>query len=421
MSSSGGPRKPKPTRRPSADLPPTEPDTGVEGSNVFRPNPRAGEDGRRASKPRSRPRDTGAAPGWGERILYGSVGSGQLAVFCRQFAAYANAGVDYHRALVSLQEQFSSTALGPVCGRLAAAVKRGETLTAAMEREPRTFDRLFLSMLRVAEARGGVPETLRMLAQHYDARQRLIRQARSAMIYPIVVLVLAGGVIGLLTVWLLPMLADMLIDISGRGAELPLPSRMLMAFSRFVRSIGWLVIPVVVIGTPIVLYQVYRTTAGKRVLDRLVLWVPVFGPILKKLDTSRFARALASLTDAGVDVRSSLELTAEVVRLEPFRSAILETKTQVMRGSDLSSALLATHRFSPDVIAVVNSGEETGKLPESLTHLADDYEEQVEHIVKNLGQLIQPVLYIMLGGIVLFIILAVFLPYLSILTNLARP
>jgi type II secretory pathway component PulF len=307
-----------------------------------------------------------------------------------------------------------------VTARILLAVRRGDTIAEAIEREPQAFDRLFVSMIKVAEARGGVPETLRMLSRHYEARQSLIRQARAAMIYPIAVLVVAAGVVAMLTLWLLPMFISLLNDIAGRGATLPLPSRVLMAFSRFIQTLGWWLVPLMLIVGPLLVFRIYRTAAGKRVMDELALWVPVLGTLLRKLDTTRFARALATLMGAGVDVGTSLDLAADVMQLEPFRRAIRAAKGQVMEGSELSVALGVSRRFGPDVIAIIDSGEETGKLPESLEHLADDYEEQVAYMVKNMGQLIQPLLMIMLGGIVLFIILAVLLPYIAILTSLSR-
>jgi type II secretory pathway component PulF len=354
-----------------------------------------------------------------ERILFGRVSSGQLAAFCRQFSAYLNAGVDISKALAGLQEQFAHTALGPVIKRLRTAVKRGDSFAEAVAREPQAFDELFVGMMRVAETRGGIPETLRSLGRHYENRQSLIRQARSAMIYPVVVLFIASCVVALLSLWLLPMFASMLRDISGPNAQLPLPSRVLIAFSDFVQTAGWLVFPAAIIGIPFLLLQTYRTAPGKRVMDGMILWVPVFGKLARTIDTTRFARTLSALLGAGVDVGSSLDLTADVLRLEPFRRAVRSIKTRVMHGQDLSSALASTHRFGPDVIAVVSSGEETGKLPETLDHLADDYEEQVAYMVKNMGQLIQPLLMVLLGGVVLFIILAVLLPYIAMLSKLA--
>ena len=184
--------------------------------------------------------------------------------------------MDYTRTFSSLERQFTGSALGPAIGRIRLAIKTGSNLEEAMAREPQIFNTLFLSMIRVAEARGGVPETLRIMGNHYEARQRLIRQARSAMIYPVIVLTMAAGVIALLTIFLLPMFASLLRDIDKK-TQLPLPSRALLAFSSFVSWIGWWMIPLVMIGTPFLLYRFYRTSPGKALIDRLILRIPVFG------------------------------------------------------------------------------------------------------------------------------------------------
>ena len=400
---------------------------GPNGPTTFRPAPGA-QSTFRAANPRGtgQPRnyqDVGRVapgPGWLERIIFGNISSGQLAIFCRQSAAYLAAGVDIVKTVSSLQAQFKRTALGPVLDRIEVGIRRGDSLAEAFAREPHVFDTLFLSMIQVAEARGGIPETLRGLAQHYEARQRLLRQARSALIYPIAVLLVATGVITLISVVLLPMFAEMLKDISGRGAQLPLPSRVLMAFSAFMGAVGWWLLPVSVVGGLFLLFRWHKTKTGKTTLDNVALSLPVLGMLLRKIDTARFARTLSDLTSAGVNINESLLLTSGVMRTEPFRLAVKNSQPLVMDGYELSEALAVSKRFTPDVIAVVNSGEETGKLPETLVKLADDYEEQVEYAVKNLGQLIQPLIVIMMGGFVLFIILAVFLPYLSMITGLAK-
>ncbi len=391
--------------------------TGAEPSTTFNPNPVSGWKSRSSL---GLPPDVepGKGPSWYERILFGRVSSGQLASFCRQFGAYMNAGVDIGKSLANLQRQFAMTSLGPVVARLSQAVKRGDSFADAVAREPQAFDALFVGMMRVAEARGGIPETLRSLGNHYETRQSLIRQARSAMIYPIAVLLIASCVVTLMSLWIIPLFANMLRDIAGPNTSLPGPTRLLLAFSDFVKASGWFLIPAFLIGTPLFLLWFYRTPAGKPVMDQIMMRMPVFGKLLKKLDTTRFARTLSTLLAAGVDVGSSLDLVADVVRLDPFRRAVKTTKSMVLNGSELSEAMDATGRFGVDVIAVVNSGEETGKLPESLDHLADDYEEQVEYMIKNMGQLVQPILMVLMGGLVLFIILAVFLPYLSIISGL---
>lgn len=430
------PRRPKPPR-----LEPIDPEETVlesEVVNTWQPAPAPAPVPRPApSRPAAKPRPakegssargarnldepkpySGRGPGLFERVIFGSVGSGVLATFCRQLGAYLNAGVDIRKALASLEQQYARTALGPILGRLQLAIRRGEPLADAMAREPQAFDTFFLSMIRVAEARGGVPETLKSLAQHYESKQSLIRQARAALIYPTIVLTFAFGVIMLLSILLLPMFASMLRDIAGRGAGLPLPSRVLMGFSDFMQAMGWWLVPVAVIGGTFLLFRFYKTAPGKALLDNLALYVPVLGPLLAKIDTTRFARTLSALLEGGVDVGQSIDLTADVLQLTPFRNAVRNAKGAVMEGDDLSTSIAGTRVFAHDVIAILESGEETGAVPEALERLADDYEEQVTYMVKNLGNLIQPLLMIFLGGVVLFIILAVILPYISVITSL---
>lgn len=414
------PRRPSP--QPNPDDPPPNPPRAGFGESTFRPSP--GPPG--PGKPRPARKGTAeptlevvaAGPKWYERILFGRVSSGQLAQFCRQFASYLNAGVDYDRSLSSLGRQYKGTALGPVVDRIRARIKAGATLEDATAPERSTFGAVFQSMIAVAEARGGVPETLRSLSTSYEARQRLIRQARSAMIYPIIVLALASTIACLMAIYILPMFASLLSDISKK-AQLPWASRAMMAFSSFISGGGWWLLPLALIGGPLALLRWYRTAAGQALLDPLLLRIPVLGAIFRKLDVSRFARTLSSLLNAGVDVGSSMDLTARAMATIPMRNAVQAAKAPVMNGGELSEALSRSGWFGPDVIAVLESGEETGKLPESLDHLANEYEEQVSYMVKNLSQLIQPLLVVVMAGFVLFIILAVFLPYIQVITSLA--
>ena len=318
------------------------------------------------------------------------------------------------------KRQFSGTALGPILGRIQVSIRRGSSLEQAMAREPQAFGTMFLSMIKVAETRGGVPETLKMLAQHYESRQRLLRQARSAMIYPVIVITVAFTVVMLISIFLLPLFASMLKDIS-RNQQLPLPSEILMSFSGFVRWIGWWLMPLGAVATPFLLVTLYKTPAGKAMIDRIVLATPVFGTLCRKLDTSRFARTLSVLLDAGVDVGNSIDLTADVLRMTPIRNAVRSAREKIIEGKELSGVLDRTRQFSPDVIAVLETGEETGKLPESLAHLADDYDEQISTMVANLGHLVQPLVIFLLGLMVLFIILAVLMPIIQMISSLAAP
>ena len=415
--------------------PPGEPpksrgrDESEEQASTFRPssagaNAREKKPGAKKSRPLNPLAEhyekPAGGPSWWERILLGSVSTGQLAQFSRQFATYLSAGVDFTKSLSSLERQFHGTAMGPILGRMQLSIRRGSTLEEAMAAEPQAFGPMFLSMIKVAEARGGVPETLKMLAQHYEARQRLLRTARSAMIYPVIVIGVASLVVALISIFLLPVFAKTLKDIAG-NKSLPLPSEILLSFSAFVQHIGYWLIPLGMVATPFLLIYAYKTPAGKAVMDRIILATPVFGSLCRKIDTSRFARTLSVLLNAGVDVGNSIDMTANVLRMTPIRHAVRSARNKVIGGRELSGILDESHQFSADVIAVIESGEETGKLPESLAHLADEYDEQVTIMVANLGHLVQPLIIVFLGGVVLFIILAVFLPIVQLISSLASP
>jgi type II secretory pathway component PulF len=193
-----------------------------------------------------------------------------------------------------------------------------------------------------------------------------------------------------------------------------------MGFSKFVRGAGRWLMPLLAVAVFMVPILLYRTRGGKAAMDEVALYVPVLGRFLRLIETARFSRTLATLLDAGVDINASLDLTGDVLRLAPYHRAVAGAKGEVLNGAELSEGLEASHRFASDVIAIVESGEETGKLPESLSKLADDYEERVEYMVKNLGNLVQPLIMILLGLIVFFIIIAVILPYISALSSLAN-
>lgn len=408
--------RPNPARL--GGLPPTEEETAPERS-TFRPGEKSNRPGQPRPKKDREPKTATGGPTLVERIVFGRVSTGHLAMFCRQLGAYLDAGVPIVRAIDSLQSQFARTALGPVLERVAVSVRRGDSLSDAMGREPGAFDTQFLAMMAVAEARGGVPEVMKRMASGYEARQRLFRQARSAMIYPIAVISIAFGVGMLLTVFVLPGLLGILEDmVRGRNIELPLPTRVLMAINRFMISAGWWAVPLLVFGGIFGLIWLYKRPRGKAFLDEILMRMPVLGKLFRMIDTARFSRNLSVLLEAGVDIGGSLDLTAKTLMLVPLRRAVTHCGDAVMEGSELSDALEGTHRFGRDVVAIVQSGEETGKLPESLDRMADDYEERVELMVKNLGSLIQPLIFLILGGIVLFIALAFFSVYIMLLTGI---
>jgi type II secretory pathway component PulF len=371
-------------------------------------------------QPSTEPPATIGESRWYQRGL-GRVPLKHLVNFCRQFAAYLDAGINLYRAMESLRRQYQWTALGPVIGRLQLAVRRGESLTDAMSREPAAFDHYFLSMMRVGEVRGAVPETLRLLSLEYDARQRVIRQTKSALVYPAFVIFVSITVSALLTILVLPPLVDIMRGvIAERRVELPLPTRLLIRLSDFIVAGGWWGIPLTLAGTVVLLVGMYRLRRGKALLDLVLMRLPVVGLLLWKIDTTRFCRTLSNLLEAGVDVGSALELTADLLFLAPMRRAVLQARDSIVQGESLSASVELTDRFPPDIPALLNSGEETGRLPEMMLMIADQYDEQVEFIVKNLGNLLQPVITIVVGGVVFFVAVAFFMGYAAVLAHLGQ-
>jgi type II secretory pathway component PulF len=352
---------------------------------------------------------------------FGRVAITHLVNFCRQFASYLDAGINLYPALESLRRQYERTLLGPVIGRLQLAVRRGQSLTDAMSREPAAFDHYFLSMMRVGEVQGSVPETLRLLSTEYDSRQRMIRQTKSALIYPAFVIFVSVTVSALLTILVLPPLVAIMQDvIREKHVELPTPTRYLIRISDFIVAGGWWGIPLTLVGAVVLVVVAYRFERGKALLDEVLLRLPVVGQLLWKIDTTRFCRTLSTLLDAGVDIGSSLELTSDTLLLIPIRKAILKARESIIQGESLSAAIELTNRFPPDIPTIVKSGEETGRLPEMLSMMANQYEEQVEFIVKNLGTLLQPVITVVVGGVVFFIAVAFFMGYAAVISHLGQ-
>jgi type IV pilus assembly protein PilC len=367
------------------------------------------------------PAATIGAAKWYQWKVFGRIGTTHLVNFCRQFANYLDAGVNLNRALESLRRQYDRTALGPVIGRLQLAVRRGEALTDAMSREPAAFDSFFLSMMRVAEVRGAVPEMLRMLSIQINARARLTRQAKTALIYPAFVVFLSICVATLLTILILPALVSVMQDVVRRKhIELPWPTLLLMDFSGFIVRVGWWAIPLGLFGSAAALVGMYKTPLGKAMLDEVVYLLPVIGPLTRWIDTTRFSRTLAALLDAGVDISSSLILTADTLLLIPIRRAVLRAREGILEGETLSASVGVSNRFPQDLIAIMSSAEETGRLPEMLMMVADEYEEKVDFRVRNLGSILQPVVILIVGGMVGFIAIAFLMGYTAIIADLGQ-
>jgi len=397
-SNTGKPR-PKPAR------PAVESDDQDDPAAAFRPV-------KTRRRPEGEEDDEAFAAGGGptlvERILFGKVGTKQLALFYRQLSQYLMAGMDVPQALKGLQKHFKGRALGPVIARMLDAVKSGRSMAEAFEREPQAFDRLAVNMIRASESRGAVPEILVELAEIQEFRARTVRNIASASIYPIIVLSAATICLLVVAVFVGPLFNGVLADLippASRG-NLILPTRMLFAFNQALMVLGPLMPIFLIIGTVVGIWLAYKTKTGQTVLDELYWFVPIFGKIQKFVDLSRMGRMLGALLEAGVATPDALALTAGVVRLKPFERVLKKAEEATRDGDEMGPVFAASGRFPYEVIGLVETGETTGNLPRALTRMADDYEERATVMIKSLSTLIQPIITIVLGAIVAFIAIA---------------
>ncbi len=343
-----------------------------------------------------------------ERILFGKVGTKQLALFYRQFSQYLMAGMDVPQSLKSLQKHFKGRALGPVIARMIDAVKSGRSMAEAFEREPQAFDRLAVNMIRASESRGAVPEILVELAEIQEFRARTVRNMASASIYPIMVLSAAALCLLVIAVFVGPLFNGVLADMippKNRG-NLILPTQLLFKFNQAMMVMGPLLPIFFLFGTVVGIWLAYKTKTGQTILDEIYWYVPIFGKIQKFVDLSRMGRMLGALLEAGVATPDALALTAGVVRLKPFERALIEAEAATREGDEISPVFASSGRFPYEVIGLIETGETTGNLPRALTRMATDYEERATVMIKSLSTLIQPIITVGLGLIVGFIAIA---------------
>lgn len=364
----------------------------------------------------------GGGPTLLERILFGKVGTKQLALFYRQFSQYLMAGMDVPQSLKGLQKHFKGRALGPVIARMIDAVKSGRSMAEAFEREPQAFDRLAVNMIRASESRGAVPEILVELAEIQEFRARTLRNVASASIYPIIILTAATLCLLVIAVFVGPLFNSVLVDMipAGDRENMILPTRLLFKFNQTLMWLGPLVPIFMLIGAVVGILLAYKTKAGQTILDEIYWYVPIFGKIQKYVDLSRMGRMLGALLEAGVATPEALALTAGVVRLKPFERVLRRAEEATREGDEMGPVFAESGRFPYEVIGLIETGEATGNLPRSLERMAADFEERATVMIKSLSTLIQPIITIVLGAIVAFIAIAFVGLIAAVFTSLAR-
>jgi type IV pilus assembly protein PilC len=342
------------------------------------------------------------------------VSAKNLAVFVRQFSVMIDAGLPLVQCLDILGSQEEDKNFAAVILATRTEVESGASLADAMRKHPKTFDPLFTNMIAAGEAGGILDTILKRLATYIEKAVKLSGQVKSAMIYPIAVVAIAGIVVGVILWKVIPTFASLF---SGLGADLPLPTRVVIALSN--NLVSYFPVIFVVCGAATYgLKTYYATEAGRRVIDSLTLKMPVLGNIMKKIAVARFCRTLSTLISSGVPILDGLEITAKTSGNAIVEDAIMVTRKSIERGETISVPLKETKVFPPMVTQMIGVGEATGALDTMLGKIADFYEEEVDTAVAGLLTLLEPIMIAILGVVVGGIVIAMYMPIFDLISKL---
>ena len=342
------------------------------------------------------------------------VASKNVAVFTRQFAVMIDAGLPLVQCLEILRSQEEDKNFAETLLRVRSDVEGGASLADAMKKYPKVFDPLFSNMIAAGEAGGILDTILKRLATYIEKSVKLKSQVKSAMVYPIAVVVIATLVVGVILWKVIPTFAALF---AGLGATLPLPTRFVIWLSNSLVDF----MPFIIIGLGAVSYglkQYYGTDSGRHVIDNLTLKAPVIGLLMRKIAVARFCRTLATLLSSGVPILDGLEITAKTSGNAIVEDAIMATRKSIERGETISVPLRETNVFPPMVTQMIGVGETTGALDTMLSKIADFYEEEVDTAVAGLLTLLEPIMIAFLGGVVGGIVIAMYLPIFDLISKL---
>ena len=339
-----------------------------------------------------------------------------LAIFTRQFSVMIDAGLPLVQCLEFLGTQDPDANFGATILQVRADVENGESLADAMRKHPKAFDALFTNMVAAGEAGGILDTILKRLATYIEKAVKLKSQVKSAMVYPVAVIVIAGVVVGAILWKVIPTFAGMFASL---GAELPLPTRIVIKLSDLLVKFGWMgIVALGLLGWAFKSY--YGTERGRRVVDAVVLKLPVLGLIMRKIAVARFCRTLATLIASGVPILDGLEITARTSGNAIVEDAILATRKSIEGGNTIAAPLKETSVFPSMVVQMISVGETTGALDTMLGKIAEFYEEEVDTAVAGLLTLLEPIMIAFLGVIVGGIVIAMYLPIFDLISKLAN-
>ena len=347
-----------------------------------------------------------------ERKIGGKVKDREMAIFTRQFSTMIDAGLPLVQCLNILAEQSESKNLRDVTTRIARDVEAGSSLADAFGKHPRTFDDLFTNMIEVGESGGILDVVLQRLSVYIEKAAALRRKVKAAMIYPLTIVSVAAIVVIFMLTFVIPTFASMFKNL---GADLPLPTKIVLWLSNFVQSYILFILAGLAAGI-YALRRYYRTEAGQMVIDALLLKLPVFGVLIRKVAVARFTRTLGTLISSGVPILEGLRITARTAGNKVVEKAVLTTRAVVTAGGTITEPLKTSTVFPPMVIQMINVGEQTGALDAMLGKIADFYDDEVDTAVGALTALLEPLMIVFLGVVIGGLVVAMYLPIFRLVT-----
>ncbi len=329
-----------------------------------------------------------------------------IAIFTRQFSVMIDAGLPLVQCLEILGSQQEHKTFKRTLIQVRQDVESGSNLADAMRKHPKVFNDLFTNMVAAGEAGGILDTILQRLAQYIEKSVKLNSQVKSAMIYPVAVISIAALVVAVILWKVIPVFATLFESL---GAELPMPTRIVIKLSNFIAGYWWL-ITMLIVATIFSLRKYHETYRGKRVLDGILLKMPVLGMLLRKIAVARFCRTLSTLTSSGVPILDGLQITARTSGNAIVEDAIMATRKSVEEGKTISEPLGDTDVFPSMVVQMIAVGEQTGALDTMLSKIADFYEDQVAAAMKALTSILEPLMIMLVGAIVGFIVISMYMP-----------
>jgi type IV pilus assembly protein PilC len=331
---------------------------------------------------------------------------GELAIFTQQLASLLSAGLPLVQCLEALQDQTEDPVFRIIIRDVRVEISQGNSFSNSVKLYPKAFNSLFISMVEAGEASGALAEILSKVASYFESSVRLSKKVKSAMTYPIAVIGLAVALVNVLLIFVIPVFANMFADF---GAELPVPTQMLIDLSNFLKA-NFFYLCIGVYGLVAAIKKFIETPNGRRVKDESLIKAPIFGSLIHKIALSRFCRTYSTLIRSGVPILRTLEIVAAASNKVQVEDACAEIAKHVSQGGQVSEVLAANPFFPPMVKHMVKAGESTGNVDGMMNKIADFYDTESEATVASLTSLIEPILIVFLGVVVGGIVMAMFLP-----------